>query len=142
MPDFSPCHSCDRRQRPPKNGKAACLADPERRDIRVMVTVGCPHPSGPRFTPEAGPTEAGRQRLVPIEAPPLPRGEWPRVVKLIARRALPGERGVGDTLARLFDAPKFKGRGAGELFKAYTKKHGIDCGCGQRQDWLNARYPY
>src|SRR5688572_14893843 len=99
MPDYTPCLECDQRQRPPKDGKCACLADPQQRDIRVMVTVGCPHPKGPRFTPDAGPTEAGRERLVPIELPPLPREQWPRVVRLIARRARPGERGVGDTMA-------------------------------------------
>lgn len=80
--------------------------------------------------------KGGRIAAPPPPKPPapVPREQWPRVVKLIAWRRKEGEAGVGDTLARL--VPQ------GEAFKAFTNRHGIDCGCARRQQKLNERYPY
>jgi ADP-heptose:LPS heptosyltransferase len=49
----------------------------------------------------------------------------------------PGDKGVGDTAARVF------ARFGAETFKAFYKKvFGKDCGCARRQEILNFHYPY
>jgi hypothetical protein len=70
------------------------------------------------------------------EKPPetIPREKWPMAVRVVARMAKDGERGVGDTLARLIVG--------GEQFKRLMKRVGVDCGCAARQSHLNALYPY
>lgn len=51
--------------------------------------------------------------------------------------AAPEDRGVGDTIARVI------GPMGGDAFKRWYKRiTGEDCGCGDRQAWLNQRYPY
>jgi hypothetical protein len=70
---------------------------------------------------------------------PVPNraSEWPRRIRLIAKFKRDGERGVGDTLARRLGAV------GGEVWKKwYEHLTGTDCGCGERQARLNARYPY
>ncbi len=63
-------------------------------------------------------------------------GEWPlflRPVKLLSR---PGDRGLGDIIARTI------GPIGGEAYKAwYVQTFGKSCGCEARQEDLNARYP-
>lgn len=61
--------------------------------------------------------------------------EWPWWAKALKKRAQAGEKGIGDTLARKFGS-------TGEAFKKVMECIGIQCGCQQRQEWLNARYPY
>ena len=65
---------------------------------------------------------------------PVPRDKWPIGVKLIAEARNSGDTGVGDIVARKLGK-------TGEAFKAFMKSIGIDCGCQQRQEWLNQRYP-
>lgn len=73
----------------------------------------------------------------PFVAPePLPRSEWPLVVRIVARFANESDKGVGDTVRR---AAALIG---GELVKAVFKAAGKDCGCATRQKWLSARFPY
>ena len=63
--------------------------------------------------------------------------EWPLVARVIAARAATGEIGLGDTLARLL------GAAGGKLFKRwYQKITGAPCGCKNRQERLNALFPY
>ena len=59
--------------------------------------------------------------------------EWLSWLRLLSR---PGDRGVGDVVERL--AAIFGGR----MFKVVAKAVGIDCGCGNRQDQLNRRFPF
>lgn len=67
----------------------------------------------------------------------VPEADWPFLVRVVARRRQPGERGVGDTLQRLI------GHLGGEVFKrAFHKLTGRDCGCGNRAIKLNLMYPY
>jgi hypothetical protein len=55
----------------------------------------------------------------------------------MAKAARPEDAGIGDTLARL------AGNVGGEAFKRwYRRITGADCGCGDRQNKLNAMYPY
>ena len=64
------------------------------------------------------------------------QGAWPVWARFIARRAEAGERGIGDTVARLLG-------GAGKGFEAWFERvFGKSCGCGQRKARLNARFPY
>lgn len=73
----------------------------------------------------------------PVPPPPPPdRSQWPLHARLFYRLRREGERGVGDTVARLLGA-------AGEKFKVvYKKITGNDCGCADRQASLNTLYPY
>jgi hypothetical protein len=62
------------------------------------------------------------------------RKNWPLILRPLRLKAQSGDRGLGDIVARTI--PK------GAEFKAWFKKYlAIDCGCDQRQDWLNAQYP-
>lgn len=67
----------------------------------------------------------------PIEPEP-----WPTILlplKLIAKQ---GDRGAGDIIARVI------GPIGGDAFKLWYKAtFGRDCGCGNRQDALNRRWP-
>lgn len=73
----------------------------------------------------------------PKPNPAKPYAEWPRIVKAIAKRRREGEKGVGDTLERVFAK-----LGAKALTKVYTKVTGKTCGCAHRKDALNLIYPY
>lgn len=71
----------------------------------------------------------------PMPDSPL-KQEWPVVLlplKLLARQ---GDRGAGDIIARTI------GPIGGDAFKAWYKTlFGRDCGCGNRQEILNVRWP-
>lgn len=86
---------------------------------------------------------AARPRPRPKPYVPPPLAEWPFKLRVYARFRRPGDAGVGDTMARLFNVlPVYKGLGAGDAFKLAAAKLGFDCGCGDRQAALNRRYPY
>jgi len=54
-------------------------------------------------------------------------------LKLLAK---PEDKGAGDIIARVI------GPIGGDAFKVWYKKlFGVDCGCGNRQDILNQRWP-
>jgi hypothetical protein len=91
----------------------------------------CPH--GVEWGTAAAPLSPDADGAIPPQ--PIPRDRWPLSVRIVAKRAEPGEGGVGDTFKRML------GEG-GELFKRLTKRIGIDCGCAARQAHLNAIYPY
>lgn len=104
---------------------------------------GCAHwrPAQP-VTPVQSLTlvRAKRERVVRVrpklEVTPheLP---WPLAARGIAALRKEADRGAGDTLARLIKA------GGGNTYKAvFMALTGRSCGCGQRQDWLNKRFPY
>lgn len=61
---------------------------------------------------------------------------WPWWAKALRACAQPGERGVGDTVARLV------GPFGGEAFKQWRAQLGRTCGCELRQAKLNQKYPY
>ena len=58
---------------------------------------------------------------------------WVRMVKLLRK---PQDAGIGDTIQRI--AAKF----GGERFKAFAEKIGIPCGCADRQNEWNSKWPY
>lgn len=74
--------------------------------------------------------------FLPCTQPRQAIADWPKMARVMARLRAPSERGVGDTLARLF------GKVGGDRFKTLAKRLGIDCGCDNRQALLNAAYPY
>jgi hypothetical protein len=65
------------------------------------------------------------------KAPP-----WPLLVRGIARQRIDTDTGVGDTVHRILS------KMGGDQFEWVMKRLGIECGCGERQAWLNAVYPY
>jgi hypothetical protein len=87
------------------------------------------------FHPEAFGGEPSRAGEPVVEA--VPKAQWPFGIAAVAMFARPGDRGIGDTVARTI------GPIGGDLFKEWWKKiTGTDCGCGGRQEHLNAAYPY
>jgi hypothetical protein len=68
---------------------------------------------------------------------PIPRGEWPWYVNLIAFKAAPEDVGAGDTVYRLIGSEN------SENFQvAFKETFGIDCGCDVRRGDWNVKYPY
>lgn len=65
--------------------------------------------------------------------PPEPTPMW---VKLISKLKIAEDKGVGDTVQR------YAAKLGGELFKEWSKKMGMPCGCTQRQNEWNKQYPY
>jgi len=75
------------------------------------------------------------QAVVP--STPVAPSHWPLFAKKALEMAQPGEKGVGDTIARIV------GPIGGNAFKAwYHKVTGGSCTCGKRQIELNKAYPY
>jgi hypothetical protein len=67
----------------------------------------------------------------------VPRQDWPMWAKMIAAKARPEDRGVGDTIERTL------GPVGGDAFKRwYQDIFGRSCGCGTRRDLFNLQYPY
>lgn len=60
----------------------------------------------------------------------------PKWVSLVRLLRIPSDTGIGDTLQRQF------AKLGGEQFKEWAAKLGIDCGCTQKQDYYNKKYPY
>lgn len=69
-----------------------------------------------------------RSTKTTVDANPLARR--------IERLKKPQDKGLGDTIARIF--AKF----GGNKFKWVAKKLGLNCGCDDRQEYLNKRFPY
>lgn len=66
----------------------------------------------------------------------VPRPEWPLWAKELTTFAQPGDRGVGDIIARTI------GPIGGDLFKSWFQKiFNKPCGCTERQESLNLQYP-
>lgn len=62
--------------------------------------------------------------------------DWPTVLLPIKLLAKPSDRGAGDIIARVI------GPIGGDAFKKWYKAtFGRDCGCGNRQEALNRRWP-
>lgn len=113
-----------------------------------QITVNVDHPAYPR-DPKGGATIVRRRGAAnpaiaatprpqaPAAPQALPRAEWPRLARWLAKLARPGELGLGDVVAR------YAGAVGGERFKKiYKKLTGAGCGCEARQDALNAMYPF
>jgi hypothetical protein len=61
--------------------------------------------------------------------------KWPMWAKIISKQKTKNDVGVGDTVSRLIVG--------GESFKLWFKnRFGKSCGCAERQDALNKKYPY
>jgi hypothetical protein len=59
-----------------------------------------------------------------------------RLIAWLKRRRRPGEKGLGDTLARLIGPP-------GKTWqKWYPRITGLPCGCANGQAYLNTHFPY
>jgi hypothetical protein len=75
---------------------------------------------------EQGGKNLPESKIIPEEWP-----KWALRVKLLKSKS---DKGVGDTLSRLF---------GGKITKwAYSKLKGGDCGCSTEQERLNQKYPY
>lgn len=61
---------------------------------------------------------------------------WPLLARPLKLMAKPEDRGLGDIVARTV------GPVGGDAFKAwFVEAFGRDCGCGDRQVWLNIHFP-
>lgn len=100
----------------------------------------CRH--GPAMeSPTATPTQA------------VPRNQWPLTIAAIARHATVADKGIGDTVKRLWDSGNIirqlqaggvilQHRGAVDSIKTmYKLILNQDCGCGDVQASMNAMYP-
>jgi hypothetical protein len=61
--------------------------------------------------------------------------DHPNLIEYLRAQKQPGDRGAGDTLARLF------GRG-GMMFQGIYRVLGGNCGCKDSQIWLNGKFPW
>lgn len=87
-----------------------------------------------RYSPEK--SEAAKQFLPPASAA-IPRSDWPLWVTVLSKMRAKDDRGAGDTIARVV------GPIGGEAFKKWHEKtFGQSCGCSERQESLNERYPW
>ena len=126
--NLSICQRCEHRQRK-CNGFCPCLVTG--RSHAAHARAGeCPLG---KFT-EA--ERAAAKRTPPKRVEPVPRDQWPLAVRVVARLAIEGEKGIGDTLKRLIVGV------GGEQFTRLMHRIGVDCGCAGRQAYANARYPY
>jgi hypothetical protein len=64
------------------------------------------------------------------------RGEWPLIIRMIAKRRIETDSGIGDTLERIF------ARFGGRQFKAVMDRLKINCGCDDRKAALNKWFRY
>lgn len=73
------------------------------------------------------------QRALCDGAPPEP---WPLYLQPFKLLAQEGDKGLGDIVEHVI------GPAGGGAYKSwYEKTFGVGCGCNQRQDRLNQRYP-
>jgi hypothetical protein len=76
------------------------------------------------------------QPAQPPPTAPLPRDQWPAWASALALLAKPGDKGLGDVIARTV------GPIGGDAYKAwFVKLFNRSCGCQERQEQLNAQYP-
>jgi hypothetical protein len=66
-----------------------------------------------------------------------PRDRWPLWARLIARRKIAADVGVGDTFKRLADTG-----GIGSAYEKLWKKLGTTCGCSDRRKRWNRMFRY
>ena len=78
---------------------------------------------------------ATRPPAAPRPAPPVLPPFRPEEAAAISDSRRQADRGLGDTVARMLGS-------AGEKMKLWLAERGIDCGCSNRQEWLNQRFPY
>jgi hypothetical protein len=67
---------------------------------------------------------------------PIARSEWPLWAKALLLVAKPEDKGLGDIIARIV------GPIGGDAYKAWFQKiFNRTCGCSERQETLNSKYP-
>ncbi len=72
----------------------------------------------------------------PPERKPISQDQWPMWAKVLSKRAIPEDKGIGDVVARTI------GPEASGAFKAfYEMTFGKSCGCNGRQKLWNQQYP-
>ncbi len=98
----------------------------------VTKEADCPTPATSVLPDVIAPVDI----LTEPKVQPVRSLEWPTLVKRIANRKVSSDRGVGDTLERLFSYV------GGRQFKRVMEMLSVECGCGDRQTWLNNAYPY
>lgn len=107
------------------------------------VVIRRVHASSPE---EAASSLGGTVRVMPASAPQVNQNvvmqrviapePWPMVLIPLKLLSKPGDKGAGDIIARTI------GPIGGDAFKSwYLKLFGRSCGCGQRQEVLNQRWP-
>lgn len=83
-----------------------------------------------------GPGQFKKIKRKVIRMAAIPKEDWPKWAKLIARYRKPGHEGVGDTFEYIAD------KVGGRQIKAWSKRLRIPCGCGGRKRKFNTQYPY
>jgi len=101
----------------------AAFGKPDR--VRNSIQPSHDRVKAPSFPPIA------TRDYKPKEAKP-----WPLVIRIIATQKTQEDKGVGDTVKRVL------AKMGGEAFEWVMSKAGVNCGCGDRKDWLNRHYRY
>lgn len=106
--------------------RAHCVACRAQQPMNGMVfPVECPY----------GVTLETAASLKPVAKPAEPQ-KWPTLALPMKLLAKPGDKGLGDIVARVI------GPIGGDAFKAwYAATFGKSCGCEVRQEVWNRRYP-
>lgn len=71
----------------------------------------------------------------PAASRPIPRHQWPKWARMLAKLSTDEDAGLGDTVKRLASHV------GGETYKQLRKAIGWPCGCTTRQAAMNQRYP-
>jgi len=66
----------------------------------------------------------------------IPRHQWPLWARGVELLRKPGDQGVGDTIHW------YATRVGGEKFKVMMTALGVPCGCDERREHYNQRFPY
>lgn len=88
----------------------------------------------------ADPTPPYNARAAVVKQTPLPFEQWPAFAKAFSLAKIDGEKGVGDTAHRLFNAPV--ARQISDVVFLGLKLFKTGCGCVRRQAEWNGIYPY
>ena len=109
-------------------GAAVTLDD----ETAAKLLGSCPENSRPKERPVVLPVMAAPPKPVA----PAPKDKWPAWVNKVALLSKPGDKGIGDVIARTV------GPIGGDAYKAWFQKvTGRPCGCSERQKTLNEIYP-
>jgi hypothetical protein len=134
--NFRVCLDCEHAQGPEHGRDRICKLAGVRL-VAISIQGGCPegkHEAADAVRTGCGGGGAGARPKATVATP---QGKWPLKIKALALLAVPGERGVGDTAHRVLS--HLGGDGVAKLYEEVT---GRPCGCGDRIEKLNARYPY
>jgi len=124
------CLTCQYRGPIPNDGSCMCLHG---KGNPVDITVRWASGVCPAGYFENPPASSHKPYVAPD---PLPYTEWPLSVRIFSKLRRIGESGIGDTVKSQLSV------GGSDVIGWLIAAAGIECGCTERQKWLNTRFPY